>query len=132
MKSSLQSLISFLPSSSTAIPGDSLNSQLTEHLELRKSNNYSQLNSSLLPICTDRTENTVYNTPIAVCLPIGCVETGSSDFRASCHIAPSLRLFVTNGHFFSEGCACDICAWFHIPSSRLVFRQFLLCSRSQC
>jgi hypothetical protein len=35
---------------------------------------------------------------------------------STCHNAPSLRLFVPNSiqayrHFFSEGCACDVCDW---------------------
>jgi hypothetical protein len=139
MKSSLQSLIPFLPPSSTTIPGDTLNSHLTAHLELRKSNTYSQLNYSLLPLCTDGAENTVCNnTSIVACLPIGCLETGSSGFRSSYHVAPSLRLFVPNGlkaygHLLlSEGCACDVCAWFHLPSRGSVFLRCLLCSRFYC
>jgi hypothetical protein len=54
----------------------------------------------------------------------------SSGFQASCHIAPSLRLFIPNGlqvycHFFSE--ACD---WSHLPSCGLAFLLCLLSNRS--
>jgi hypothetical protein len=44
-----------------------------------------------------------------------------SGFQASCHIAPSLRLFIPNGlqahcHFFlSKGCACNVGDWSHLP-----------------
>jgi hypothetical protein len=142
MKFSLHSLIPFLPfllnysancqlqrlshsSTATASSGIQLNSQLTTHLELRNSAKYSQFTSSLKPVCTDKTENTVSNnTSIVLCLPICYLETGysigarvhfrgyiftkqlpsngrllwfhHSGFRAPCHIAPFLRLFFPN------------------------------------
>jgi hypothetical protein len=46
------------------------------------------------------------------------------------YIAPSLRPFVPNGlqayrhFFFSEGCACDVCAWSHLPPHCSVCTMF--------
>jgi hypothetical protein len=48
------------------------------------------------------------------------------------HIAPSLRLFVSNNlqaylHFFySAGCACDVCDHSHLPPRGSVFTVFTL------
>jgi hypothetical protein len=81
----------------------------------------------------DRVENTVSNSisipacvsfAVGTCLPSRCLETAlvyllnsrSLHSNGSTrYIAPSLRLFVSNGlqayrHFFSEGCA-----WSHLP-----------------
>jgi hypothetical protein len=61
-----------------------------------------------------------------------------SSLQASCQIAPSLRLFVVNGlqayhhFFFSEGCACNVCAWFHHPSHGSVFPWSLTSLLSNC
>jgi hypothetical protein len=47
--------------------------------------------------------------------------------RSLHHIAPSLRLFIPSSlqvyrhFFFSEGSACDICAWSHLPLCGSVF-----------
>jgi hypothetical protein len=46
--------------------------------------------------------------------------------RSTCHIPPSLRLFIPNSlqiyryFLFSKGCACDICDWSQLPSLWLI------------
>jgi hypothetical protein len=42
----------------------------------------------------------------------------------TCYTAPSLRLFIPI--FFSKGCACDVCAWSHLPPRGSVFMVFTL------
>jgi hypothetical protein len=70
---------------------------------------------------------------MGMCLPSRCLAIKYSSFQPSCHIAPSLKLFILNGpqpyrHFFySEGCA-----WFHLPSQGSVFPRCLLSNHSHC
>jgi hypothetical protein len=83
-------------------------SRLTAHLELGNSTNSSQLISSLKPLFTDLTGNTVSsNTHIIVCLQIRCLETGypivACVFVAAGMFLPS-RCLAMNYSGFQESC----------------------------
>jgi hypothetical protein len=73
-----------------------------------------------------------------MCLPIHYLAINYSGFQVSRHIAPSLRLFIPNdlqaycNLFFSEGCACNVCDRFHLPSCGSGFPWCLLSNRSCC
>jgi hypothetical protein len=84
---------------------------------------------------TDRVENIASQLLHCSVLRICCLATGVvwllisllPSNRSTCHIAPSLRLFILNSlqvyrhFFFCEGCACDICAQPHLPTPWVSF-----------